>query len=110
MAQVSEGITKMKENLELQQGEESARKNWCKEEIHNTEKALDDTNRKKMDQEENIQLIKERIARLQAEIKSLEHEQEDADIELAKVTIDRKEENAEFQKTVADQETTKKLL
>lgn len=100
----------MKENLQLEQGEESAFKEWCVQEIHNTEKALDDINRKKIDQEENIQLIKERIARLQAEVKQLLYNQEDADIELAKVGIDRKETNEEFQKTVLDQKTTKKLL
>lgn len=110
MAQVSEGITKMKESLELQQGEESARQEWCKKEIHDTEKALDNTNRKKLDQEENIELIKQRIARLQEEIKQLTYDQEDADIEQAKVTIDKKKENTNFQKTVLDQDSSKKLL
>lgn len=110
MADAATGVTKMKENLQLQQGEESARKNWCQDEIIATEKALDNTNRKKLDQEENIQLIKERIARLQYEIKQLRYDQQDADIEFAKVSIDRKEECTAYQKTVLDQDTTKKLL
>lgn len=110
MAQVGEGVTKMKENLELQQGMEAARKNWCVDEIHRTERELDNTNRDKLDQEESIQLTKERIARLQAEIKGIMNDQEDADIELAKAGIDRKEAGTAFQKTVLDQDATKKLL
>jgi hypothetical protein len=110
MAQVGQGVTKMKENLEIQQGMEAARKNWCVDEIHRTERELDNTNRKKLDQEESIQLTKERIARLEAEIKQIMYEQEDADIELAKASIDRKEAGTEFQKTVLDQDASKKLL
>ena len=74
----------MRKALELQQGEENARKEWCVEEINTVEKELDITNRKKKDQEESLELMADRIARLKDEVKHLEHDQEDADIELAK--------------------------
>lgn len=110
MADASEGVTKMRESLELQQGEEAARKEWCVTEINTVEKQIDNTARKKKDQEEKIQLMAERMARLTAEIRGLNKQQDDANIELAKAGIDRKKANTGFQKTVANQNESKRIL
>lgn len=110
MSAAAQGVTKMIDNLVLQEGEEKARKTWCVEEIKAVEKEIDVQKRKKKDQEEGIELRSERIAILQGEVKALEKEQEDADIELAKAGIDRKATCAAFQKTVADQKEAKRLL
>jgi len=110
MAAATEGVSKMIDNLVLQEGEEKARKNWCKDEIIAVEKEIDNQKRIKKDHELGIQVRQERIDRLKDEVKHLEKLQEDADIELAKAGIDRKEACGAFQKTVADQKESNRLL
>lgn len=110
MAEVGEGIVKMRQNLEVQQGEESARQEWCKEEIITTEKQLDIMSRKKADQQETLEMTEHEIMKLQAQVRGLTRAQMDADIELAKAGIDSKKRNTAFQKTVSDQKLTQKLL
>eukprot|EP00746_Dinoflagellata_sp_MGD_P163182 gnl/MRDRNA2_/MRDRNA2_91086_c0_seq1.p1 gnl/MRDRNA2_/MRDRNA2_91086_c0~~gnl/MRDRNA2_/MRDRNA2_91086_c0_seq1.p1 ORF type:complete len:1000 (-),score=329.71 gnl/MRDRNA2_/MRDRNA2_91086_c0_seq1:52-3051(-) len=110
MAAASEGVTKMRQSLELQQGEEAARRDWCQDEIIASEKQLDNLARDKKDHEEKIQLMAERMARLRNEIKQLRYEQEDADIETQKAANDRKKECSAYQKTVMHQIASKDLL
>lgn len=110
MGGVTDGVLKMRHALEFQQGEEKLRKTWCVDEIQQVEKDLDNSNRKKKDIEEKIELMAQRMERLRYEIKILGHEQEDADIELQKASIDRKKANTEFQQSVMNQLETKKVL
>jgi len=110
MGEVSEGLVKMRQSLEMQQGEESARQEWCKDSIITTEKQLDIEKRRKADQQEQLEQIEMEIRTLQAQVRGLTRAQMDADIELAKAGIDRKKASTGFQKTVNDQELTKKLL
>eukprot|EP00746_Dinoflagellata_sp_MGD_P164949 gnl/MRDRNA2_/MRDRNA2_93934_c0_seq1.p1 gnl/MRDRNA2_/MRDRNA2_93934_c0~~gnl/MRDRNA2_/MRDRNA2_93934_c0_seq1.p1 ORF type:complete len:959 (+),score=322.94 gnl/MRDRNA2_/MRDRNA2_93934_c0_seq1:83-2959(+) len=110
MKQVGEGIIKMRQSLEMQQGEEQARQEWCKDEIIATEKQLDIMGRRKADQEEQLERIEMEIMKLKAQVRGLTRAQMDADIELAKAGIDSKKRNQAFQKTVMDQKLTQKLL
>lgn len=110
MAAASEGVTKMRQSLELQQGEEAARRDWCQDEIIASEKQLDNLLRDKKDHEEKIKLMAERMARLNKEIKQLRYQQEDADIETQKAANDRKKECSAYQKTVMNQIASKDLL
>lgn len=110
MGKVGAGITKMKEALELQQGEENARQEWCVTEINTVEKQIDEEKRTKMDLEEKIELGEERRQRLIKEVKHLKNEQDDADVELQKSANDRRKANTAFQKTVMNQLATKRLL
>lgn len=110
MANAADGVSKMMESLEVQQGEEAARKEWCVEEIHATEKAIDNKNREKDTSESILKALDVRGAELKEEIKQLGYQQEDADIELAKAGIDRRKADKIFQKTVQDQKETKKIL
>merc|ERR1719158_1114651 len=100
MGDVSQGVTKMRQALQVQQGEEQARRDWCQDEIIASEKQLDNLRRDKQDHEEKIELMAERMARLRYEIKQLNYDQEDADIETQKASNDRKKACTGFQKTV----------
>lgn len=110
MAAASQGVTKMRQSLEIQQGEEMARRDWCQDEIIASEKQLDNLARDKKDHEEKIKLMAERMARLNEEIKQLRYDQEDADIETQKAANDRKKECSNYQKTVMHQIASKNLL
>merc|ERR1719181_1552951 len=110
MTDAAGGVKKMRASLEMQQGEEQARKTWCVEEIHQTEKAIDNKVREKETSETIIKNLDVRGAELKEEIKQLGYQQEDADIELAKAGIDRKKADTIFQKTVADQKESKRIL
>jgi len=96
--------------LEIQQGEEMARRDWCQEEIIASEKQLDNLARDKKDHEEKIELMAKRMERLRYEIKQLRYDQEDADIETQKASNDRKKECTGYQKTVMNHKASKDLL
>lgn len=110
MSDVGAGVRKMREALQLQQGEEAARRDWCQEEIHTSEKQLDNLKRDQYDHEEKIELMAERMKQLKLEIKNMNHDQEDADIETQKASNDRRKACTSFQRTVMNQINTKKLL
>merc|ERR1719160_1945790 len=100
----------MRQSLEIQQGEEMARRDWCQEEIIASEKQLDNLARDKKDHEEKIELMAKRMERLRHEIKQLRYDQEDADIETQKASNDRKKECTGYQKTVMNHKKSKELL
>jgi len=110
MAAVGGGIGKMIDELELQQGEETSRNDWCQDEIIATEKELQKEKQNKDRCETNIEVTKKEIADLKNEIKLLGFDQEDADIELQKAANDRRKENTLFQQTVMNQLATSRLL
>merc|ERR1719420_2535046 len=110
MAAAGQGVTKMRTALEIQQGEEMARRDWCQEEIIASEKQLDNLVRDKKDHEEKIKLMDVRMKRLHEEIKQLRYDQEDADIETQKAGNDRKKACTSYQKTVMNHKKSKELL
>merc|ERR1719217_1879746 len=110
MGAVGNGIEEMIDNLELQQGEETARNDWCTDEIIATEKALQKEKQNKDRCETNIKVTKGDIEKLKNEVKLLRYDQEDADIELQKGANDRRKANMDFQNTVMNQLNTGRLL
>eukprot|EP00746_Dinoflagellata_sp_MGD_P072506 gnl/MRDRNA2_/MRDRNA2_29422_c0_seq1.p1 gnl/MRDRNA2_/MRDRNA2_29422_c0~~gnl/MRDRNA2_/MRDRNA2_29422_c0_seq1.p1 ORF type:complete len:1031 (+),score=355.64 gnl/MRDRNA2_/MRDRNA2_29422_c0_seq1:288-3095(+) len=110
MSAAGQGVTKMRKALEIQQGEEMARRDWCQDEIIASEKQLDNLARDKKDHEEKIKLMAKRMERLTYEIKQMRYDQEDADIETQKAANDRKKECTSFQRTVMNHKKSKELL
>jgi hypothetical protein len=107
---VKAGVEKMKDELVLQQGEETARKDWCVDEIHAVEKKIDNNGRLVQDLNEHIERIKYMLTEGKEELKHLLHDLEDAQIEVQKGSDDRKKADKQFQKTVMEQKETKSLL
>merc|ERR1719316_722183 len=107
---IKNGVEKMKSELELQQGEETARKDWCVDEIHAVEKKIDDNARLVQDLNEHIERIEYMLSEGKEELKHLLHDLEDAQIEVQKGSNDRKKQDTQFQKTVMDQKETRLLL
>jgi hypothetical protein len=110
MAAVGNGIGNMIDDLEMQQGEESARNDWCNDEIIATEKALQKERQNKDRCETKIKYNEKDLAKLKEEVKQLRYNQEDSDIELQKAANDRRKSNLAFQQTVMNQMNTGKLL
>merc|ERR1719265_679606 len=75
---VRNGVEKMKLNLEEQQAEETARKDWCVDEIHAVEKKIDVNARLIQDLEEHIERIEYMLSEGKLELKNLIHDLEDA--------------------------------
>jgi len=107
---IRNGVEKMKSELELQQGEETARKDWCVDEIHAVEKKIDINARLVADLNEHIERIEYLLTEGKEELKHLLHDLEDAQIEVQKGSNDRRKANTQYQKTVMDQKQTKMLL
>jgi hypothetical protein len=110
MAAVGGGLQKMIDELELQQGEETSRNDWCQDEIIATEKELLKERQQKDRSESKITVNKEDLKKLKNEVKLLGFDQEDADIELQKAANDRRKANLAFQETVLNQLNTGRLL
>lgn len=110
MQAVGNGIGEMIDNLELQQGEEASRNDWCVDEIIATEKALQKEKQMKDRCQTKIKYNKKDMAKLREEVKQLNYNQEDADIELQKGANDRRKGNMAFQQTVMNQLSTSRLL
>jgi hypothetical protein len=110
MAAVGNGIGDMIENLEMQQGEEASRNDWCVDEIAATEKALQKEKQMKDRCETKIKYNTKDMTKLKEEVKQLNYAQEDADIELQKGANDRRKGNMAFQETVLNQLGTSRLL
>lgn len=110
MAAVGNGIGNMIDDLELQQGEETSRHDWCNDEIIATEKALQKARQGKDRCQTKIKYNDKDLAKLRNEVKLLGYDQEDADIELQKAANDRRKSNLGFQETVMNQLNTGRLL
>merc|ERR1719428_501937 len=94
----------------MQQGEDTSKKDWCDDEIILTEKKLQKERQNKDRCETNIKVTNQDIAKLKNEVKLLQYDQEDADIELQKASNDRRKANKVFQETVMNQLNTGRLL
>merc|ERR1719240_761806 len=110
MQKVGGGIYEMVDSLELQQGEETSRVDWCQDEIANTEKKMQNEKFTQDREKSTINVNNEDLKKLKYEVKQLNYAQEDADIELQKAANDRKKANTAFQQTVMNQIGTKTLL
>jgi chromosome segregation ATPase len=107
---VKKAIDDMIAMLKQQQEDEVKKTDWCKSELQSNEMA---TKNKESEQAD----LEAKIAKLESEIKALEAGIADAKSEIAKVQLDlqtasksRKQENMDFQKTIADQTVTIEVL
>jgi chromosome segregation ATPase len=107
---VKKAIDDMVSMLEMQQGDEVKKSDWCKAELQENEMATARTTDEKG-------ALEAKIADLESSMKSLQdgiadgHKQiAQLQLELQRATEDRKIENHDFQKTVADQTTTIEVL
>lgn len=107
---VKKAIDEMVAALRQQQADEVKKTDWCKEELHQNEMTTARNTDEKSGQEAAI-------AVLQSDLKSLKDGIADAaaqisklQLELQRASEDRKRENMDFQKTIADQTTTIEVL
>jgi len=103
-------IDKMIETLKTQMADEVKKNDWCKEELQSNEMATAKATDLKAD-------LEAKIGKLEATIKTLAEEIEAAKLAIAELKVDlqrasenRKKENLDFQKVVADQTVTAEIL
>jgi len=107
---VKKAISDLVAELEKQNADEIKQKDFCKEEFHKNkvqtvEKTdeMSDLKAKITDRESLAKELTKAIAALKGEIKEMQ-------VQLKKAGEDREQQNVEYQKTVADQRATRKLL
>merc|ERR1719253_877037 len=103
-------IDTMIATLKTQQADEVKKNNWCKEELQENEMTTMKTNDLKAD-------LEAKAGQLEANIKTLSEEVEKAQLDIANLHVElqrasenRKSENLDFQKVVADQTVTAEIL
>lgn len=107
---VNEAINGMLKNLELQNADEVKKNDWCKGEIHGNE--MDTSKAKERSQELEAKGAEHasRMGTLQEELDSSNLQIKQLQADLQQASKDRKEENLEFQRTIADQTMTIEVL
>jgi len=103
-------IDKMIATLKTQQADEVKKNDWCKAELQENEMQTAKTTDLKAD-------LEAKIGELETTIKTLSEEIEKAHLDIANLNValqraseNRKQENLDFQKTVADQMVTAEIL
>jgi hypothetical protein len=103
-------IDKMIETLKTQQADEVKKNDWCKEELQENEMSTMKTKDLKADLEAQIGTLESTIKKLAEEIEKANLDISDLKVALQRASEDRKQENLEFQKTIADQTATAEIL
>lgn len=107
---VKKAIDDMIVNLKKEKEDEIKHRDFCVEAFHENESVTSRKNRDKSDLEAKSGELGARIEELTATIKDLKDQVAEANVELKRAGEDREKQNLEFQKTVADQRATVKLL
>jgi chaperonin cofactor prefoldin len=107
---VKEMIDQMIATLKTQQEDEVKKNDWCKAELQENEMSILKTKDLKADLEAKIDQLKLRIKTLAEEIEQAHNDIAHLQTELQRASEDRKKENLDFQKVVADQMVTKEVL
>merc|ERR1719301_418525 len=109
-SKVTEQIDGMVKDLKKEKADDIKQKDFCTEELNKNERAqelkardIDEHGAKIADLTANIDQLTKDIAQLKAEIADMQ-------VQLKRAGEDRELENSDFQKTIADQRATKKLL
>merc|ERR1719424_2513431 len=103
-------IDKMIATLKTQQADEVKKNNWCKEELQENEMTTMKTTDLKADLEAKAGELEATIKRLSEEIETAHLDIANLQVELQRSSENRKKENLDFQKVVADQTVTAEIL
>jgi len=107
---VKQAIDDMVAQLLKEKEDEIKHRDWCIDSLHENESETERKNRDKSDLESKIDTLASTIATLSSEIENLEQQVAETQVQLKRAGENREKENAEFQKTVADQRETQRLL
>merc|ERR1719333_1534894 len=100
----------MIETLKVQQADEVKKNDWCKAELQENEMQTMKTTDLKADLEAKIGQLESTIKRLSEEIEKAHLDISNLNMELQRASENRKQENLDFQKVVADQMATAEIL
>jgi len=103
-------IDNMIETLKTQQADEVKKNDWCKEELQENEMATMKTKDLKADLEAKSGELENTIKTLAEEIEKAKLDIKNLQVQLQRASEDRKAENLDFQKVVADQTATAEIL
>merc|ERR1719198_1626386 len=103
-------IDKMISTLQTQQADEVKKNDWCKAELQENEMSTAKTNDHKADLEATIGQLESTIKTLSEEIEKAHLDISNLNLELQRASENRKKENLDFQKVVADQTVTAEIL
>jgi hypothetical protein len=103
-------IDKMIATLKTQSADEVKKNDWCKAELQENEMTTAKTNDLKADLEAKIGELEATIKRLSEEIEKAQLDISNLNLALQRASENRKKENLDFQKVVADQMVTAEIL
>jgi hypothetical protein len=103
-------IDKMITTLQGQQADEVKKNDWCKAEIQENEMSTMKAKDQKADQEATIGQLEATIKTLSEEIEKAHLDISNLQLSLQRASENRKQENLDFQKVVADQMVTAEIL
>lgn len=109
-AKVKQAIDEMITAMKQQQEDEVKKNDWCEAEIHSNEVATTKTDDRREDLEAKIGELESSSKALEEGITDAKAQIKQAEVNLQRASQDRRKENIEFQKTVADQTTTMAIL
>mmetsp|Transcript_95734 Transcript_95734/g.253010 ORF Transcript_95734/g.253010 Transcript_95734/m.253010 type:complete len:726 (+) Transcript_95734:59-2236(+) len=107
---VKKSIDEMLKMLGQQQADEVKKNDWCKVELQDNELTIEKTTSQKESLEAKIAELESAITTMAEESDSANKQIKQVQLDLQKATEDRQKENVEFQKTIADQTMTIKVL
>eukprot|EP00747_Dinoflagellata_sp_TGD_P142083 gnl/TRDRNA2_/TRDRNA2_176204_c8_seq25.p1 gnl/TRDRNA2_/TRDRNA2_176204_c8~~gnl/TRDRNA2_/TRDRNA2_176204_c8_seq25.p1 ORF type:complete len:737 (+),score=272.87 gnl/TRDRNA2_/TRDRNA2_176204_c8_seq25:73-2283(+) len=107
---VKKAIDDMIATLKVQQADEVKKNDWCKDEIQENEMTTAKTEDHKSDLEAKISSLEDKIKTLGDELEAAAKSIDELQVELQRASVDRKTENIEFQKTIADQRAVQEVL
>jgi len=109
-AKLAEDIDGMIVGLQKEKADDIKQKDFCIKEMNENERAIEMKTRDMEESDAQIQQLQSNIAELTAAIDQLNAEVAEMQVQLKRAGEDRELENSDFQKTVADQRGTQKLL
>jgi len=103
-------VHQMQIDLKLQQGEETAKFDWCRNERIDLEKKNSTADRNEDRARTSLKTLNVELHEMKVELMDLVHEQEDADVELQLASSERKKDDSGFQQSTMNQITTQHVL
>jgi len=107
---VKKAIDNMISTLKQQQEDEVKKNNYCKAELQSNEMATAKKQTEREDLEAKIATLEQEIKALESAIADAKAQIAKAQLELQRATENRKQENLDFQKVIADQTVTIEVL